>query len=64
MALTNRQIDENVDTVFLTTTAQHMYLSSSIVREVAMFGGNIEDFVPKQIVQNIKEKYQYESKGE
>ena len=64
MALTNRQIDENVDTVFLTTTAQHMYLSSSIVREVAMFGGNIEDFVPKQIVQNIKAKYQYESKGE
>ncbi|MEG0457932.1 MAG: pantetheine-phosphate adenylyltransferase, partial [Oscillospiraceae bacterium] len=46
MALTNKVLNEDVETIFLTTSAEHMYLSSSIVKQVAQFGGDIEKFVP------------------
>lgn len=54
MALTNKKLYPDVDTVFLTTAAQHMYLSSSIVKQVASFGGNIDSFVPECILDDIK----------
>lgn len=56
MALTNQQMDEHIDTVFLTTTAQYMYLSSSIVREVASLGGDISGFVPLEVKGTILQK--------
>lgn len=56
MALTNRKLYGGVETVFLTTTAEHMYLSSSLVKEVARLGGDISEFVPSVIVQDILEK--------
>jgi len=56
MALTNRKIANDVDTVFLTTTPEYMYLSSSIVREVARYGGDISDFVSSEIEDEIKSK--------
>ncbi|MGI6031044.1 MAG: pantetheine-phosphate adenylyltransferase [Eubacteriales bacterium] len=58
MALTNRQINPKVETVFLTTATHNMYISSSIVRDVASFGGCIDEFVPPQLVEKIKQKYQ------
>lgn len=56
MALTNRKLYGGVETVFLTTTAEHMYLSSSLVKEVARLGGDISEFVPAAIVQDILDK--------
>lgn len=57
MALTNRKLNSRAETVFLTTTAEHMYLSSSLVKQVAGYGGDISDFVPACILPDITEKY-------
>lgn len=62
MALTNRKLDENLETVFLTTSANNLYLSSSIVKQVGMFGGDISGFVPDcihdEILLRIKQRSQ------
>jgi len=42
----NRQLDPGVDTVYMATEAQYAFLSSSLVREVAMLGGDVADLVP------------------
>lgn len=57
MALTNRKLNPAVETVFLTTNAEYMYLSSSLVKQVAGFGGDIGEFVPACIVRDILQKY-------
>ncbi len=49
MALANKKLNPEVETVFLTTAAENMYLSSSMVKQIASMGGDIKDFVPKQI---------------
>ena len=46
MALTNRKMDETIDTVFLVPDERYTYLNSTIVREIARLGGNVSDFVP------------------
>ena len=53
MALTNKKLNPNVETLFLTTTSQNMYLSSSMVKQVASMGGDISSFVPEVIKQDI-----------
>ncbi len=57
MALTNRKLNPQAETVFLTTTAEHMYLSSSLVKQVAHYGGDVSDFVPACILPDIQNKY-------
>lgn len=52
-ALTNKKLAENVETVFLVTNTEYMFLSSSVVKEVGSFGGDISDFVPPEIKQDI-----------
>lgn len=61
MALTNRKIYPDAETVFLTTAAENMYLSSSLVKQVAQLGGDISDFVPTCILPDIVEKFRKES---
>ncbi len=56
MALTNKKLNPDVETVFLTTSAEHMYLSSSLVKQVAAFGGDIAEFVPAAILPDILKK--------
>lgn len=56
MALANRKMNRDIDTVFLTTSAQYMYLSSSMVKSIACFGGDISDFVPECICREIRER--------
>ena len=56
MALTNKKLNPEVDTVFLTTKAENMYLSSSLVRQVGFMGGDISEFVPAEIKQDILDK--------
>lgn len=52
-ALTNKKLAENVETVFLVTNTEYMFLSSSVVKEIGSFGGDISDFVPPEIKQDI-----------
>ena len=56
MALTNKKLNPQVETVFLTTSAENMYLSSSMVRQIASMGGDISEFVPKSILGEISER--------
>ncbi|PHV71815.1 pantetheine-phosphate adenylyltransferase [Sporanaerobium hydrogeniformans] len=57
MAQINKNIVEEVETVFLVTNAQYSFLSSSAVRELAMFKGQVEDLVPTYVGQKLKEKF-------
>ena len=56
MAQTNYKLAENVETVFLTTRLEYSYLSSTIVKEVAAFGGDISQFVPVTVARRIQDK--------
>ena len=56
MAQTNRVLAKDVDTVFLTTSLEYAYLSSTIMKEVAAFGGDISRFAPKEITDAVREK--------
>ncbi len=56
MSQTNRVMDKEVDTIFLTTSLEYAYLSSSMVKEVAFCGGNVDYFVTPYVAEKIKEK--------
>ncbi len=58
MAQTNRVLAPDVDTVFLTTSLEYAYLSSSTVKEVALYGGDISKFVPPVVADAIRRKLQ------
>ena len=49
MALANKKLNPATETIFLTTKAENMYLSSSMVKQIASMGGNVSDFVPPVI---------------
>ena len=53
MALANRKLNAELDTVFLMTSSEYMYLSSSVVKDIAVHGGSVAGFVPDEIVQDI-----------
>ena len=53
MALTNKKLNPNTETVFLTTKAENMYLSSSMVKQIASMGGDVSDFVPEIIHKKV-----------
>jgi len=57
MALTNRRLSPNLDTVFMMPDENHAITSSSIVKEVAKWGGDISSFVPENIHTEILKKY-------
>jgi len=56
MALLNKNLAPEVETLFMMTNIKYSYLSSSAVRELASYGGNIRDLVPEQIVDQIYQK--------
>jgi pantetheine-phosphate adenylyltransferase len=53
MAHTNRKMAPQVDTVFFMTALEHAYLSSSLVKEIAAFGGDVSRFVPSSVVRRL-----------
>ncbi len=57
MALTNRSLWSEFDTVFLMTRVDFMYLSSSVVRQVAQMGGDVSKFVPPCVQEKLKKKF-------
>lgn len=56
MSQTNRKLNSDVETIFLTTSLDYSYLSSTTVKEVASFGGDISQFVPEFVAKKITEK--------
>ncbi|SHH17630.1 pantetheine-phosphate adenylyltransferase [Clostridium grantii] len=56
MALMNRKLSPTIETVFMMTSAQYSYLSSSSVKQVAKFGGDLNDLVPKEIIDDVVNK--------
>ena len=56
MSQMNRKLEENVETVFLTTNLEYSYLSSSMVKEVAAFEGDISQLVPALVADKVNEK--------
>jgi pantetheine-phosphate adenylyltransferase len=57
MALMNRKLNREVQTIFLMTGLRWIYTSSSIIKEAARFGGNINGMVPPLVQKKIKEKF-------
>ena len=57
MSLMNKKLDPNIDTVFMMASAMNSFLSSSSVKQVAMFGGCIEELVPKEVIIDIIKKF-------
>ena len=58
MALINHKINPNLDTMFLTAEHQHMYLSSSVVKELGGYDVDLSDFLPEQIIPDFKKRIQ------
>lgn len=56
MALLNNKLDPTIETIFMMTNARYSFLSSSSVRQVAMFGGCIKDLVPDEIIKDVHNK--------
>lgn len=56
MALINHKINPDLDTMFLTSEHQYMYLSSSTVKELGQYNVDLSDFLPEQIIPDFKEK--------
>ncbi len=66
-ALTNKKLNPELETMFVITDPEYMYLSSSMVRQVAAFGGDVTDFLPREIcadiVKRLAEKAEQRSEG-
>ena len=58
IAQTNHVQEPGIETIFLTTNLEYSYLSSTIVKEFASYGGDISKFVPAQFIDRIYEKYE------
>ncbi len=56
MALTNKKLLPECETVFLTTSVQNMYMSSSLVKQLSKFGGDISEFVPKKLHDMVRDR--------
>lgn len=57
MAQMNNKLDPNIETLFLAANNKYSFLSSSSIKQVAMFGGNIKDLVPDEIIEDIVKKF-------
>ncbi len=57
MAQVNRQMAESIETLFLMTSPDYAYISSSVVKQVASFGGDVSTFVPACILPDIQKRF-------
>ncbi|WP_413161151.1 pantetheine-phosphate adenylyltransferase [Capilliphycus salinus ALCB114379] len=57
MAHTNKTLSDKIETVFLATSNEYSFLSSSVVKEIAKFSGSVDHLVPKHVAQDIYKKY-------
>lgn len=56
MSLTNKQLAPDIETFFITTNSKYSYLSSSIVKEVAKYDGDLSEMLPKEIIIDVQRK--------
>ena len=56
MAMINSKLNPNLETVFLPSSAKYTYLSSTIVKEMARYGCNLADFVPREIIDEVNQR--------
>lgn len=56
MALVNKKMNPKLDTVFLTASEKYTYISSSVVKEMAKYGSDLREFVPKEILEDVIER--------
>ena len=56
MALINRKINPDLDTMFLTAEHQYMYMSSSMVKELGRYNADLSDFLPEEIIPDFLER--------
>ncbi len=56
MAMINAKLYSKLDTVFLYTSSKYAYLSSTVVKEMARYGADLSDFVPRQIIADVQNK--------
>ena len=56
MAMINRKINPELDTMFLTAEHQYMYMSSSMVKELGRYGADLSDFLPEEIIPDFQER--------
>ena len=61
MTLMNRYLTEEIDTVYLTPRAEYSFVASSLIKEVAAYGGNVGQLVPAPVFQALKDKLQQKS---
>ncbi|GMV66896.1 MAG: pantetheine-phosphate adenylyltransferase [Candidatus Omnitrophica bacterium] len=57
MALMNRRLDAEVDTLFLMPSEEHVFVSSRIARELAQFGGDLDSLVPELVKNRLQKRY-------
>ena len=56
MALINRKLNPRLETMFLPSSAKYTYLSSSVVKEMAYYGADLTDFVPREIIKDVNQR--------
>jgi pantetheine-phosphate adenylyltransferase len=61
MTLMNRRLDEDIETVFLMPREEYTYVASRLIKEVAAYGGNVEELVPPPVAQALKEKFRHQA---
>lgn len=60
MALLNKKLADDIETVFMVTNLNCLYISSSVVKEICHYGGNAEGLIPNEIINDIKDKIEKE----
>ena len=63
MAMINRKINPELDTMFLTAEHQYMYMSSSMVKELGRYGADLSDFLPEVIIPDFQERIKINMQG-
>ncbi len=61
MASMNKQLDGNIETIILMTDTKYAFLSSSVIKEVAQFGGDVSDLVPECVEEALIKKYNFDN---
>ena len=56
MALINRKLNPRLETIFIPSSTKYTYISSSVVKEMASYGADLSDFVPREIIGDVEEK--------
>jgi len=64
MAMINSKLYSKLDTIFLYTSPKYAYLSSTVVKEMAHYGADLSDFVPREIIDDVNQKVQERMNGQ